>query len=80
MEDGETRTKISTLIENLPCIPDNLAWAPQGATDTGGQSALWVGCASRRARPISVIDVLGGLPSLRRCVGSGRGREEGREG
>ena len=64
------------LVTNLPCIPDNLSLAPPGEEPEGAERttegsrslSVWVGCASKRARPFSNLDFMGSLPSVRRLM------------
>ena len=72
----------SVLADNLPCIPDNLAFSPDARSTAAGDApgarasgadvatSVWVGCAAKRARPFALLDTLGSLPSLRRIMGS----------
>ena len=71
-------TTTQDLLTNLPCIPDNLAFAqqpggeaeagalPQAEAGSGGGDALYVGCAAKRARPFALLDVMASLDKV--CV------------
>lgn len=51
---------LTVLIDNLPGIPDNLAWEEDR---TNGH--FWVGCGTARSRPFSLTDTLAPWPLLR---------------
>ena len=68
-------TTTQDLLTNLPCIPDNLAFAqqpgggeaealPQTEAGSGGGDALYVGCAAKRARPFALLDVMASLDKV----------------
>ena len=76
-----TTTTTQDLLTNLPCIPDNLAFAqqpggeaeagalPQAEAGSGGGDALYVGCAAKRARPFALLDVMASLDKVcARCT------------
>jgi len=58
---------LSILLDNLPGIPDNLAWESAAASGSvsSGPAYFWVGCGTKRTQPFSLTDFLAGWPSVR---------------
>lgn len=65
---GSSASPVSILIDNLPGIPDNLAWEEDDASRSWDRRRFWVGCGTARKAPFSLTDSLAPYPAIREAL------------